>query len=125
VFYDGECGFCNRAVTFILAKDQTTSLCFASIQSEFAQNFFTSKHWEEPDLSTFYFYEDGVLYEKSTGALRLLNYFSRSYKLLKVFWLVPVGIRDWIYNAVAKRRERLSSGYCILPTSGQRDRFLD
>src|SRR5262245_37325901 len=34
VLYDGECGFCNRQVRFLLERDRLAVFTFASLQSE-------------------------------------------------------------------------------------------
>jgi predicted DCC family thiol-disulfide oxidoreductase YuxK len=68
--------------------------------------------------------ENGVLYEKSTAALRVLRYFPWYYQVLRVFTLVPRFMRDWVYDQVAKRRRRISQGYCVMPTPEERKRFL-
>lgn len=124
VFYDGECGFCNRTVAFVLRHDTSKRIRFASIQSEYTLNLFKQKGFEAPDLSTFYFLENGALYKKSTAALRLLKYFSFPFSLFRVFWIIPRFIRDGFYNAIAKRRKRLSKGYCVMPAKEDSDRFL-
>jgi predicted DCC family thiol-disulfide oxidoreductase YuxK len=44
-----------------------------------------------------------------------------------VFKLLPRSLRNFIYNAIARRRYRMfgRSDTCILPTTDKRDRFLD
>ena len=124
VFYDGECGFCNRTVAFVLRHDKSKRIRFASIQSDFTVNLFEQKRFKTPDLSTFYFLENGVLYKKSTAALRLLKYFLFPLSLLRAFWIIPRFIRDGIYNSIAKRRKGLSKGYCVVPRKEDVHRFL-
>ena len=124
VFYDGECGFCNHIVAFVLRHDKTEKVQFAPIQSGYTSRLFDGLGIKQPDLSTFYFFEDGVMYEKSTAALRLGRYLRFPHSLVRVFWIVPRFIRDGGYNFIAKRRRRLSKGFCIVPNEEQRSRFL-
>ncbi|HIP31815.1 MAG TPA: DUF393 domain-containing protein [Crocinitomicaceae bacterium] len=124
VFYDGECGFCNRSVAFVLKNDKSESILFASIQSEFSQNLFNEKKWQEPDLSTFYFLENEQLFAKSTAAIKLSKHFSFPQSWLKGMVVVPRFIRDFVYDNVAKRRHRISKGYCFVPSDEQRVRFI-
>lgn len=124
VFYDGDCGFCNRSVAFILKNDKTKSLHFAALQSDFTLNLFKEKGWAEPDLSTFYLYKDGSLYERSSAALKVAAYFKFPQSALQFFWIVPRPVRDYVYNGIAKRRQRLAKGFCVLPSPEDRKRFL-
>ena len=57
VFYDGDCGLCNRSVAFVLKHEKSPVIHFAAIQSEFTIEIFKKNNWETPDLSTVYFYE--------------------------------------------------------------------
>lgn len=125
VFYDGECGFCNRSVAWIIKRDITNEINFASIQSEFTHSFFSTRNFEKPDLSTFYFFSDGVLYNKSTAAIKLTKHFSGGWRLLRFGRIIPLFLRDYLYDMIAKRRQSISKGYCFLPSKEQRKRFLD
>jgi len=124
VFYDGDCGFCNRSVAFILKKDRTRSIQFAAIQSEFTKNLFSDKGWDQPDLSTFYFYENGNIFEKSTGALKVAKYLKFPSSLMTVFWIIPRFIRDAVYDSIAKRRRNLSRDFCVMPSVDEGKRFI-
>ena len=74
LFYDGECGFCNHVVQFIMRHEKNADLYFSPIESEFATRFFQEKGCDQPDLSTFYLYNDFQLYTQSTGALKLIPF---------------------------------------------------
>lgn len=124
VFYDGDCGFCNRSVNYVLKNDTSNSIHYASLQSEFTKNIFQEKQWSEPDLSTFYFMENGVLFEKSKAAFKVLRYFPWYLKWLQLFKIVPISIRDWVYDQVAKRRRRISKGYCVMPKASEKHLFV-
>ena len=124
VFYDGDCGFCNRSVAFILKNDRTKRIEFAAIQSDFTKTLFRDKCWEQPDLSTFYFYENGKKFEKSTGALKMAKYLKFPSSLMRVFWIIPRFIRDAVYDSIAKRRRNLSRDFCVMPSIEERKRFI-
>ncbi|MFT5778666.1 MAG: putative DCC family thiol-disulfide oxidoreductase YuxK [Crocinitomicaceae bacterium] len=124
VLYDGECGFCNRSVSFILKREKSDVLHFSALQSSFTEALFKEKNWELPDLNTFYFIEDGVKYERSTAALRVTKYLKAPSSWLRVFKIIPRAFRDWCYNFLAKRRQRISKGFCVVPSAEQRARFM-
>ncbi len=124
LFYDGDCGFCNRAVAFVLKRDASKTIYFASLQSEFTQELFAKNEWKALDLSTVYFYDQGVLYDKSTAALRVVRCFNWYRKAWLMLTILPKFMRDWGYDQIAKRRRKISKGYCVIPTPEQYQRFL-
>lgn len=123
VFYDGDCGFCNKSVQFVLKNGKTNDIHFAALQTDFAKSFFRNHQLPEPDLSTFYFW-DNKMYSKSTGALKVLNYIKFPYSVLKIGWILPQRLRDILYDYIAKRRHKLANGFCVLPSEEERNRFV-
>ena len=127
VFYDGGCGFCNRSVQFILRKNTTKPfIYFASLQSDFAQNFFAKHNEPLPDLSSLVFFDSNTFYYKSTGALRIGTYL-KSYRVIcKIGLITPRFIRDFIYDIIAKNRNRIASKLtCDILSEEERHRFID
>ncbi len=125
VFYDGDCGFCNWIVAFIFKAEKDERIYFSALQSSFAHQFLSSLNIQSLDYSTFYFYDGYKIFKKSTGALQLLRFLKWPYRLLYVFWLMPVSMRDYFYDLVARRRHRIMNGNCMLPTAQQRRRLID
>ena len=123
VLYDGDCGFCNRSVAFILKHEKSDLIHFAPIQSDFTKQLFKKNDWDQPNLSTFYFIQNGKKYERSTAAFEVTKYLKSPYSWLRIFRVIPRGITNWLYDQVAKRRQRISSGFCVMPTPEQRTRF--
>lgn len=124
VLYDGDCGFCNRSVAWVMKRDQSKKIHFAAIQSDFTSELFKERGWEQPDLSTFYFVGNDILLQKSNAALKVASYFKFPYALLVVFKIVPRFIRDAVYDFIAKRRQKISKGFCVMPTEEERTRFI-
>ena len=46
LFYDGDCGFCNKSVQFVLKYENRSEIYFSALQSDFSRDFFQqqSKH---------------------------------------------------------------------------------
>jgi predicted DCC family thiol-disulfide oxidoreductase YuxK len=124
LFYDGDCGFCNKSVQFVLQNDASKSIHFAALQSTFAQRFFKNRGIDQPDLSTLYFYHNGKFSSRSTGVLYLVSFLKFRFQLLRLGWLIPRFARDAMYNFVAKRRKKLAKGFCAMPLPEERTRFL-
>lgn len=124
LFYDGDCGFCNKSVQFVLNQEKHSEIRFCALQSEYAKAFFNRLGMPEIDFSTFYFWDGEKLLNRSTAALKVLNYLRFPAVLGKVGWICPRFIRDGIYNQIAKRRMRLAPAFCAVPTREQALRFL-
>ena len=124
VFYDGDCGFCNRSVQFVLKNDRQSRIYFSALQSDWSVNFFHEQGMGKPDMSTFYFWNGTKMYKRSTAALKVLTFLRFPWPLFFLFIIVPRFFRDWVYNQIAQRRHRIQSGFCVLPDHEQQKRFL-
>jgi|SRR5215472_3175706 len=132
VLYDGVCGFCNRLVQFALRHDDEKIFRFASLQSSFGRRVLTEHGIDTSALSTAYVlvpgYKGQVLLPGSEAILFLLNRFGGIWSVLgKVIRLLPIPIRDWAYNMIARHRYRIFGRYdsCPLPSPADRERFVD
>ncbi len=123
VLYDGECGFCNRSVAFILKHERNSDIQFAPLQSAFTQELFMKNGWDQPNLSTFYYIRGNQKFERSGAAFEVLKFLKAPYSRLRIFRFIPRKITNWCYDQVAKRRQRISNGFCVMPTPEQRSRF--
>lgn len=124
VLYDGDCGFCNRTVAYVIKKDRTCKIKFAAIQSDFAKHYFQQRNWPKPDLSTFYYIVGKKRYEKSTAALKVAQSFNWINQLFQIGWIVPRFFRDLLYDLVARHRRKIARNYCFFPNEAQKSRFL-
>ncbi len=125
VFYDGDCGFCNKTIQFILKHEKKNVLHFAALQSEFSQDFFESNRFPKPDLSTFYYWNGSELFSKSTAALHLLDQLKSRFQVLKIGYILPKILRDKMYDFIAQRRHKIANGFCVIPSIENRKRFID
>ncbi|WP_027420176.1 thiol-disulfide oxidoreductase DCC family protein [Crocinitomix catalasitica] len=122
VFYDGECGFCNISVQFI-NKHKKQIFYFAALQSEFAKTSL-DKHNLKINLDTIYFLKNNKVYDRSSAVLQICLGLKGAYPLLFSLYIVPKFIRDPFYNFVAKRRHKIQSKSCALPSLEERKYFI-
>jgi predicted DCC family thiol-disulfide oxidoreductase YuxK len=130
LFYDGVCGFCERTVQFILARDRRGTMRFAPLQGEFAAAFF-ARHPDARAIDSLILVElDDQGRERvsvrSAAVLRIAQYVGGGWRLARVLGLVPRVVRDAVYDAFARSRYRLFGRYdaCPLPAPDVRARFL-
>lgn len=124
VFYDGDCGLCNRSVQFILRHEKNSEIHFSTLQSNFTKQMLKEKNLPEPDLSTFLYLENDILYSKSTGAFKAAKNLKFPLSLVRIFSILPEWITDQVYNLIAKYRKRLAGSFCAVPTPEPKKRFL-
>lgn len=124
IFYDGDCGFCNSAVQFVLNR-RKKEVYFLKLQSDLASRIMKN-YGVLIEMNTMYFLHNGKLYLKSSAALRVNLLLRFPFQVLfYVGIIVPSFIRNWIYDQIAKRRHKIKNGFCALPKPEERRLFLD
>ncbi len=125
-FFDGDCGFCNATVLFLLDITKPSSLLFSSLQSEFTQGFFAENGFTQPDLTSAYLFHKGRLYQKSSAVIRAIALSEGLVKYLSICLIIPLFIRDGIYDLFAMNRKRIPirKDVCRILTPQENQRFL-
>lgn len=126
VLYDGECGFCTRAVLFIYKRDPRGRFRFASLQSEKGRELLRANGLSEAGLETLVLIDEESAWLRSTAALRIARGLRSGWPLLYGFMAVPRALRDGLYDAFAKRRHRWfgREDHCAMPPPELRRRIL-
>ena len=122
------CNLCNSTVQFIIRHDKDALFRFASLQSAAGQSVL--KEIEKargylPD-SVILGYK-GKYYMRSSAVLKIASLLKGWLLMLLPGYILPVFVRDAIYNAVAKRRYQWfgKKEECMVPTAELRSRFLE
>lgn len=114
LFFDGECGFCDRAVRFTMERDRHGSIRAAALQGETAAQLLApfASRLRNVDSTLLYLPAHGgreaavLLY--SDAALAVLRLLGGGWAVLGVLGhVVPRWLRDAAYKAFAKRRFQL------------------
>ena len=123
LFYDGDCGLCNFAVRFILTYEQGANIRFAALQSKVASRLLPSE-WRE-NLDAVILRKGEQLYVKSDALIQIANQLKWPLHLLHLLRFVPRSLRDWLYDRVAKNRQRILNTYCLRVDEVTARRFID
>ncbi len=130
LLYDGDCGFCQASVQFVLRRDRQRSLRFASLQGEAGQ-VVIARHHDLVGVDSIVWVDDpGGPHEsvltRSDAAGAILRYLGGWWGMLRILWIVPRPIRDWVYDLVARHRHRIvrHADACLIPEPEDRERFL-
>jgi predicted DCC family thiol-disulfide oxidoreductase YuxK len=114
LFFDGECGLCNRLVRGLLRLDRQGQLRYAPLQGPVAQAYLHAHGLPTQDFDTLIFVPDWARRERpeylvrtagALAALRATGGFGRA--VAAVLTLVPTAIRDWVYRWIGRSRYRL------------------
>jgi predicted DCC family thiol-disulfide oxidoreductase YuxK len=124
LFYDGDCSFCNRAVNFVLKhKKLGNTIYFSSLHSDFAIKELKN-HKINIRMDTLYYLTRNKVYDKSSASVMLAKRFKFPYQLLLAFYIIPKFIRDFVYDQIAKRRQKIGKPYCFVPKEEDKKWFL-
>ncbi|MGX9134686.1 thiol-disulfide oxidoreductase DCC family protein [Rummeliibacillus sp. JY-2-4R] len=124
LFYDGDCGFCQNSIRFVLKNERKPILNFAPLQGEIAAKLLptTLTH----NLDTVVVYQDGQLLTESNAVLFITKNLRFPYSYLYFLKIIPLPIRDYFYRIIARNRFKLtkSRNSCQIPDEKVRKRFL-
>lgn len=125
VFFDGVCNLCQGSVRYLIKHDKKNALKFASIQGPYAKSFLPNTELES--LDSILFYDGENLYKKSCAVLKLSKLLGGWHRLLLLGHLLPVFIRNGLYDLVAKNRYQWfgKQNQCMQPSADLKSRFLD
>ena len=126
ILFDGVCNFCNNAVNFVIKRDKQAAIMFTPLQSDTGKELAKQYGIPVDDLQSFIFIEKGTAFNRSTAALKVCKYLNAAWPFCYAFLIVPVFIRDGIYNWIAKNRYKWfgQKNECMIPTPDVRARFL-
>jgi predicted DCC family thiol-disulfide oxidoreductase YuxK len=126
IFFDGVCNLCNGAVQFVIRRDKEGRFKFSSLQSDYAKESLGDFGIDASMLESILLLENGKLHKKSEAVLRINRRLPFPWPMLSIFWIIPRGLRDVIYEWVANNRYRWfgRKDVCMVPTPELQTRFL-
>ena len=105
ILFDGDCNLCDAAVQYIIKYDKSDVFRFVSLQSELGQRLLKHIGIQSDKMDSIVLYEPGIAYYyKSSAALEIAKNLQGIFTLATLFRLLPSGIRDLLYDYVAKNR---------------------
>lgn len=127
VLFDGVCNLCNGSVLFIIKRDVQSKLKFASLQSEYGAEQMKRHNLPPSALNSVLLIKDGRLFQKSNAALEIARMLDGAWPGMYTFKIVPIFIRDFVYDWIAKNRYRWfgKKDECMIPTPQMKARFVN
>jgi predicted DCC family thiol-disulfide oxidoreductase YuxK len=124
ILFDGLCVFCSRWVRFVIARDGEARFSFLPIQGEAGRALAMRLRIDPGNPETNAVVLGGLAYFKSDAALMVLAQLPR-WGWVRIAWVAPKVIRDWVYDRIARNRYRIFGRLdaCMVPEPKIRARF--
>ena len=113
VFYDGNCGLCQRSISFLSKIDSNKELIFAPLNGETYQMFFKGSS----NLSTVVFYNKEKISVRSEAIIEVCRSLGGIKKMAVLLRIFPLKFRDKVYDLIADQRKKVS---CIILRKDER-----
>lgn len=126
IVFDGYCALCSGWAAFVLRHDKQGRFRLVTAQSTLGQALYRHYKLDPDDFETNILIEHGVPWFRSTGSIRMLTGLGWPWRLAGILHVLPLPIRDWLYERLAQNRLRWFGRrrHCYAPTEAERARFL-
>jgi predicted DCC family thiol-disulfide oxidoreductase YuxK len=126
IIFDGYCALCSGWAQLVLRYDRTARYRLLRAQSPLGYALYVHYGLDPQDYETNILIEDGAAWFKSEGSIRMAEGLGFPWSLAAVFRILPMPVRDRIYEFVARNRLKFfgKRATCYAPQPGYQDRFL-
>ena len=128
LFYDGECGLCNRFVSFVLGNEPEPVFVFAPLNGDTFKKSFSEEEVKSFPDSLILLTEEVETLTLSDAAVYALKTLTPGWrKVGGVIEVFPTPVRDFGYRCVAAVRKKIfkkPDGACPLVAPELRKRFI-
>ena len=129
ILFDGVCNLCNSSVLFVIKRDKKDLFMYAPLQGSSGRAIMAHFKIDPSQIDSIITYDpsNNLVQVKSDAALSIAKHLGFPYNLFYVFRVVPKGMRNWIYDLVAKNRYKWfgRKDSCMIPTPALQSKFLD
>lgn len=126
IFFDGVCNLCNASIDFVIQRDKKDHFLVGALQEDFSKKILSKFEVRKDYLDSLVLLEEGIIYYKSTAALKIARHLSGLWPALYPLIFLPKFLRDPIYNWIGSNRYRWfgKKNACRLPTPTEKAKFL-
>tara|TARA_B100000945_G_C20329518_1_gene571679 strand:+ start:407 stop:844 length:438 start_codon:yes stop_codon:yes gene_type:complete len=107
ILFDGECIMCNRYVLFVIQNDTKDNFRFMSLQNNNVEKIIEKKNSNKDYADSILLYDNKIIKSRSSAVLSILAKLRFPYNLFSVFFIIPIPLRNFIYDVVARNRYKL------------------
>lgn len=127
ILFDGVCKLCNAWSNFIITYDVDKRFKLASVQSDEGKAILRHFGYPTDFYETMLVVEGSICFEKSDAFFTVIKKLNFPWKWLTVFTIIPLPIKNWLYDRIALNRYQIFGkyDYCSLPTPDHDERYLN
>jgi predicted DCC family thiol-disulfide oxidoreductase YuxK len=110
----------------LIKHDQARKITLATVQSNAGQQILARFGMPQDHFDTMMYLEGDTLYTQSEAFFKVMAQLPMPWPVLCVFRIIPLTIRNWMYDRIALNRYALFGKYdqCLLPNKDHQARFL-
>ena len=127
ILFDGICNLCNNAVNFIIKNDKKNIFQFAPLQGKYGIKIQNKYELDLKEIDSIILVDGDKVFTRSTAALRIAKDLRAPYFIFYIFIVIPVFIRNFIYDLIAKNRYKWFGKMesCMMPSNELKSKFFD
>jgi predicted DCC family thiol-disulfide oxidoreductase YuxK len=126
IIFDGHCALCSGWARFVLRHDRAGLYRLLPAQTPLGRALYVHYGLDPEEYETNILLADGGAWFRSEGSIRMAEGLGWPWSLARVLRILPLRLRDRLYQSVARNRLRLFGrrSACYLGERGLEDRFL-
>ncbi|MBT0956194.1 DUF393 domain-containing protein [Alphaproteobacteria bacterium KMM 3653] len=123
---DAMCGVCARGAKWIARRDRAEEVRIVPMQSPLGAALLRHYGMDAADPTSWLLLEGGRAYGSADAVMRMGARLGGAARLLGVFRVLPRGLRDWLYQRLARNRYRLARrvDLCAMPDADVQKRLM-
>ena len=127
ILFDGVCNLCNNSVKLIIKNDKSNIFKFAPLQGKYGIKIQNRYNINTTEINSIILIDGKKTYAKSSAALRIAKDLRAPFFMLYVFIIIPVFIRNFVYDFIAKNRYKWFGKMesCMIPSNELKNKFFD
>jgi len=127
ILFDGVCNLCNNSVKFIIKNDKRNIFKFAPLQGKYGIKIQNNYNINTTQINSIILVDGEKTFTKSSAALRIAKDLKAPFFMFYVFIIIPVFIRNFIYDLIAKNRYKWFGKMesCMIPSNELKSKFFD
>lgn len=127
ILFDEVCVLCNAWAKFLIQHDTQARFKLASVQSPLGQAILKYYQMPTEHFDTMLVIKNGQAISESTAFLKVIEELGLPFSGLKIGYLIPKFIRDFMYRQIAFNRYRLfdTTDQCQFVSSHHQHHFLE
>lgn len=126
IVFDGWCALCSGWAKFVLKHDRQKKFRLLPAQTDLGRALYMHYGLDPEDYETNILIQGGCAWFKSEGSIRMAEELGFPWSMAKVIRVLPVSVRDYLYEGVARNRLRVFGrrATCYRGDVAYQERFL-